>query len=403
MRILRRHPLLETRAAIEALEPRRLLSGSLSGQTLSVEYDYPTIGSALSGRGTNPQTLTVDGSGVSALLSNPTVTVNATSTTLTENGFRDYSSYPDEAGFSANTFNGLVFTQTGGEAPFTSVSVDPSTTISGIVATFDATHIYLNQSGLLYSASSQVVLDYTVGTSTLTPLFKGKLPAEVISSQKARFTNTLRVTDTSGAAVKGKASASILLSPDTSAADSVLTIGSGSAKINLKAGKSASVPLKFITTIPSSVPADDYHVLVELTDTNGAVNTFDTGRILPVVSPTVDLMGSFVKTPTSVKAGKPFTFTIEVGNSAASTISAVGKLPIDIEISADGNPADATVQTNKDPAVNLKPGHSMKFTYTATLATPGHIVIDLDPGNTVFPDDINPSNNVFVSILVQTN
>jgi hypothetical protein len=57
-------------------------------------------------------------------------------------------------------FNGWVFTdQLGLIAPFTSVSLNPSSTLAGVLVTFDADNIRVNASGLPYSTGQFVLLD----------------------------------------------------------------------------------------------------------------------------------------------------------------------------------------------------------------------------------------------------
>jgi len=115
------------------------------------------------------------------------------------------------------------------------------------------------------------------------------------------------------------------------------------------------------------------------------------------VAPAVDLTGSFLSAPMSVSSGNRFTATFLITNSAAANVAAVGVLPFDIDTSPDGKIADAVVLKSGSSRIRLAPGQSIRITITATISASSFLVVNLDPGNSVFTDDVNPGNNSFAT------
>lgn len=199
----------------------------------------------------------------------------------------------------------------------------------------------------------------------------------------------------------GKTSANILLSPDQTVADSVLTLASSSDRLKLKAGKAASFNLKFPKSIPASLGAGIYHILIQFTDTTGAISTIDSGRSLDVVAPVVDLIGSFVKVPASVKAGEKFVATFQVTNMSDANVAAAGVLPIEIKTSSDSQLADAILLETLKRPINLEPGKSLKITLTLSVgAATDLLVVNVDSAHTAFSDDPEVANEVFSQQII---
>jgi len=257
--------------------------------------------------------------------------------------------------------------------------------------------------GIAFLSSSQNGFGVTISgagggtnsSSNLTPTLKGSLGSSVVAGAALKGKETLTLTAHSAAS--GSARATILLSPDKSAADSVLTLASAAGKLNLKAGKAKTFALKLPKSIPATVAAGKYHVLIESTDTAGVVTTVDSGQTVNVVAPVVDLTGSVVKAPLTVKAGKKFTLTLLIANSSAANVAAVGLLPFDVETSPDPLLADAAPLLSETHRISIKPGKSIRLTITATLASSAYLVVNLDPKHAAFPNDLNLSNNVFAT------
>jgi hypothetical protein len=111
----------------------------------------------------------------------------------------------------------------------------------------------------------------------------------------------------------------------------------------------------------------------------------------------VDLTGAILKAPTTAKAGKKVPITFNITNSSSANVAAVGNIKINFDSSVDGLLSDATVLTSTMKKINLKPGKSMKVTFSVALSSTGFVVVDVDPGNAVFKDDANPANNIFAT------
>lgn len=247
------------------------------------------------------------------------------------------------------------------------------------------------------TASSTFAVTIHQAQPTIADTLAGPSSTAYVASTPLKLKEKLTITAASAAA-SGTQSARILLSPDQSAADSVLTLASESGKVKLKSGKTQSVNVKFPKTIPTSVPAGLYHVLISSTDTAGNQVATDSGQTITIVAPVIDLNGALVG-PTSAKVGKKTTFNFTVTNSSSANIAAVGSLPFAVETSPDGLLSDATALTSSKKSINLKPGKSTKVTFAATLSTTTFLEVNLDPGNVVFPDDLNPANNTFSSLI----
>jgi uncharacterized membrane protein len=174
------------------------------------------------------------------------------------------------------------------------------------------------------------------------------------------------------------------------------TLASAAPKVKLKAGKPFKVKLS-AKQISSSVPAGTYHVLVSVTDPNGATTTVDTGKTMVVEPAQIDLSGAFVKVPSSVKAGR--TGTVQVLVTNRGNVEANGRLTIDLSTSKDQNPIDATgIIATPGSTLHLKPGKSVKLTlkFPAGAASASyHLIAQLDPNDAFH--DVNRLNNVFAT------
>ena len=232
------------------------------------------------------------------------------------------------------------------------------------------------------------------GSGTVTPALKTALPASVVGTTPLAIHNSVNLT--AGSTVRGKVSAALVLSPDTSASDAVFTLASGHTSLSLASGKSHAIPLTFARSIPSSVGPGTYNVLLTATDPTGATQT-TTAQQLTVVAPVVDLTGSFATAPATAKAGRKMPFAFTITNSSAANVAAVGSVQIEFESSPDGLLADASPLESITKRVNLKPGKSQRLSVSLALSATSFVVVDVDPGNTAFPNDVNIANNVFTT------
>jgi hypothetical protein len=206
-----------------------------------------------------------------------------------------------------------------------------------------------------------------------------------------------------GAAVEGTAMATVLLSPDSNAADSVFTLATITANLNLKPGQHKTLALHLPKTIPASVvpfpdPPQTFHLLIEVIDTEGTETTEVSGLTLMVAAPQVDLSGAFVKLPKLVASGKISTLTFQVTNLSDANVPAHGPLRIDENQSPDGMSDFVQVDSVTGP-INLKPGQTRNFTTRFIMTLPEtYLQISLDPLG-AFDNDVNPENKIFGTLL----
>lgn len=459
----------EARRAIEALEPRRLLSNTVSATDLNpplttgVTWNYQLTGGI-----TGMQTQTVVGPGTfngtsatevdimnhftspttvtttvknylaftpQGLIEYGTLTVAPSVTTATAVsppliefpstltvGMPVTNTYTYGSSSSTSTMtttstetitltlvSGTPQTITVPAGTFSAYEVDNSTTGTGngMVQSWFAPNVGIIKQ-IINSSAQPVTQELTsfsgatggtggtggTGSGALTPALKTPLPSSLVATMRFTSRNSLTLSATS--AVKGTASAQVLLSKDANPSDSVFTLASGHTALKLASGKSRTLPLRFARSIPASVAPGTYNVLLVTTDPSGATQTA-VSQQLTVAAPTVDLTGTVVKAPATAKAGRkaPLTFTVE--NTSAANVAASGAVQVQFEMSADGLLADASVVDSVSKRVNLKPGKSMRFTVSLPLSATSFVVVDVDPGNAAFPNDANPANNVFAT------
>lgn len=233
------------------------------------------------------------------------------------------------------------------------------------------------------------------GTGTVSSALKTPLPSSVVGTTTLKLKDSATLTS-SGGATSGAVSESLVLSPTTSASDSVFTLASAHASVKLASAKSKALNLKFVKTIPSTVAPNTYNVLLVTTDPAGNTQTVASGQ-LTVAAPVVDLSGAFVKAPTTATAGKKVPVSFTITNSSSANVPAIGTIQIDVDSSATGGVSGATVLDTITKKVNIKPGKSMRVTASVVLSTTSFVVVNIDPGHAVFPNDTNLDNNIFAT------
>ncbi len=322
------------------------------------------------------------------------------------------SSSPTTAAGAAVTLIATVIAASSGPAPTGTVTFFSGATELGSVAVSgnpavlttsslalgdnSITAIYSGDAG--YIGSTSAPFSENVIVPALTQSLAGPASSTIIATTPLKLSEKLTIT-ANGAPASGTQSATILLSPDQIAADSVFTLASESRKVNLKAGQSLTIKLKVAKNISAAVSPGTYHVLMTSTDTARNELTIDSGQTITVVAPTVELSGSVVG-PATAKAGKKTTVSFDVTNSASSNIEAAGSLPFTVYTSPDGLLSDATELLTAKRSIHLKPGKSVKFTVAAALNSTTFLVVALDPENAAFPNDGNFSDNTFSKQIV---
>ncbi|HET6247242.1 MAG TPA: VCBS repeat-containing protein [Tepidisphaeraceae bacterium] len=226
----------------------------------------------------------------------------------------------------------------------------------------------------------------------------GVLPASAISGQKTAIVQTVKLTNVSGAPISSGVALSVALSSDDSYSADDTVIDSITTKGKIGTGKTKSQRLK-ITSIPDTVTAGSYFVVVQATDSSGGIATAGSSATINVAAPEVDVAGAFKKAPATAKAAKHLPASIVVTNEGNVPIT--GMLPIDVDTSATNMLDDTAVNISSKSRklLNLKPGKSVTISLTGLIApsTAGayFLIVQLDAGNTL--GDANTANNVFAT------
>ena len=118
--------------------------------------------------------------------------------------------------------------------------------------------------------------------SALTPTVRGALPSSVVAGQRARIQQTVSLAAASGS-ISQRAQVDLILSTTPTGSGSDVTIASAATNVRLRPGRQARVNLT-ARRIDAAVPAGAYHVLVSVTDPDGARTIVDTGKTLVVRS-----------------------------------------------------------------------------------------------------------------------
>lgn len=316
-----------------------------------------------------------------------------------------YSNNADPKGGVAEgeTFLGAtdVTTDSTGKATFSATF----TTAVGAGDTFTATATNLTAdpssptgSANLYN-TSEFSDAATVAAPAAYPLLTGNLPATIITGQSLKLKEKVGFTATT-APVTGTETANVVFSTDDTADANDFSLGSTTANLKLKAGQTKAFALKTPSSIPSSVAAGTYKVLIKVTDASGAVTTVDTGNTVTIVAPKLDLTGRFIS---AVAANGKVTTTFLITNSADSNITADGTVPYTFQSNSTASSTGATtLLTGSAKVKKLAPGQSITVTVTTNLSASSFLVVTLDPDHSAFPADTNTANNTFATATLIT-
>jgi hypothetical protein len=245
------------------------------------------------------------------------------------------------------------------------------------------------ESRCLFSAAGPLAIT-PADTSDLTGVLGGKIPYSAIAGQNPKITQKLIVTNNSTDFVQGNITATLYLSSNGVVDANSVNVGSENASGYLRPYDQIAFPFK-ITSTPATMSAGNYNVIAQITDPDGNVVYVTSSLTIAISPPSIDLTGSFSKTPKPGKTGKTnVSFTLlNNGNTTAN-----GPLTFNIEQSPDGSLSDATYITDELVNINVKGHKTKKISKTIPLpAGTYHLVIQLDPSNTF--NDTNISNNVF--------
>ncbi len=295
---------------------------------------------------------------------------------------------------------------------FKAYEVEETTGTHGTTTTTDlwyAPHVGEVQSitGIGNDQVVEQLTSYTKRPSGLTASLSGTLTDSTVETTPLQGKEKIAFTAT-GDAVAGIATARVLLSPDTDAADSEFTLSLVVAHLNLKAGQQKVLALHLPKTIPDTVvvfpdPPKTFLVLIELTDTDGVTTTEVSDSTLTVIAPQVNFSGEVVKTPALVVSGKKFSFDADINNLSDANVPAKGVIQITFYKSPDEGSSQYTLVKDVSAHINIKPGGVWKVTADNVMVT------SADPFLTVFLDpsmsfnDVDTANNSFGVLLNVTN
>jgi hypothetical protein len=198
---------------------------------------------------------------------------------------------------------------------------------------------------------------------TLSPIagtFRVDPPANAIAGESGKFRLDFR--NTSLSRFSGPVDVTIYASLDgtVSADDVAITTTAQSLDIRASGSKKA----KIAYTIPATLAAGDYSLIISVTPTgsNNAPTKNVAGTLMAVAAPVVDLSATFADGESiKVKPGHNDSAVVTIRN--LGNITASGTL--DLKLFASGDPildvTDTLLTTISSKAINLKPGRTLKL------------------------------------------
>jgi hypothetical protein len=216
-------------------------------------------------------------------------------------------------------------------------------------------------------------------SADLTGVFFGKVPTAI----PLQVTNhlTVRVTNQGDASAVGAASVLLYASTDASLDSGDTLLGTGTAKLNLKATKSSNVTVKFAS--PSALITGGYYLLADIVDGSGiteqntANNVVATASTVTITQPFVDLTDSITLTSkipsytVGAKKQTPLKFTVVVTNHG--NVPAKGPLAVNLFGSENKtlDPLDTSLYALPARAINIRAGKTRVYSVVLkpTVAT----------------------------------
>jgi dUTPase len=282
-------------------------------------------------------------------------------------------------GFTVSALNGAGAVDTGYSGSITVSLLDYQSTGAVLSGTLTATAVngVANFSGLsvnLTGAYGLTILGTSAGattsaltvqsasspSSTILPTFGHvKLPVSAIAGQKVAVSLPLSLKAT-GSTLKGKYVVYIYADASTTLSGQQVLVGTFSISATIKSGKIRAWSLR-LTSLPSSLPADTYHILAEVVDPTGAASLVATSQTLQVLAPAITLMASVgVVSPKDLVLGKAGSVAITVENTG--NVTASGPLAIVLSASTDGTLAGiVSTLVSETIKVNLVPRRRLAF------------------------------------------
>jgi len=213
---------------------------------------------------------------------------------------------------------------------------------------------------------------------------------------------TIELANNGSSTARGPVTVNLFASPDSSFGPNATLLSSIVEPVHITAGKSLSLPLKFLS--PATLPDGSYFLAATVSGAGVASSTIVSGGPVTIIQPFVDLTSQIIKLPGSaVETGWRLSrMIVQVTNQG--NVTASGKVAIEVFISVDGQLDETATPVNVSlpRSVHIKPGGS------TTLAVYFSALSDVDPGQYYLLARVNPgrgivdrnvANNLAVSVV----
>jgi cyclophilin family peptidyl-prolyl cis-trans isomerase len=261
---------------------------------------------------------------------------------------------------AGGTPTGTITFQNGGVAIGTATLADGAATMVVTLPTpGDAsfTAVYSGDSSNLTSTSNTL----TVNAATVPPVIsKSTLPTTAVAGQPVKGTTVVSLTNDTVAAEKGKVTVNLYASTDGSIDSSAVLVATVTKSVNIKIGKSISVPLT-VRSFPSTLASGSYTLLSQTINTAGQISNAATGPALQLAAPVVTLSESFTKLvlPASVVAGSKTSAAAVLKITNSGNVASSGATIISLYASTDGTVANGTLIKTVTRKLTIQPGKSV--------------------------------------------
>jgi len=219
-------------------------------------------------------------------------------------------------------------------------------------------------------------------TPTLAPTITAStLPQALISGAAAHGTVKVRVTNSSGADIKGKSTVTVFATTTGTIDGSAVLLGQSAKSMAIKAGRSVttSIPIRLGT---GRLAAGTYTLVARVTDPSGNTNDSPAAQTLTVAAPFISLSEVSTKStlPASATSGGRLRAAVTLAITNQGNVSTSGSTTIDLFATTDGTIDNGAVQLASVVArVRIKPGKSARVTVRVsslpTLAAGTYLVI----------------------------
>jgi hypothetical protein len=134
------------------------------------------------------------------------------------------------------------------------------------------------------TASSPPTMTTTPSVSAITPALSGKLPTTAITGNSISLHQTVTLTNTAAATVKGATSGVLYLSSGDTLDPNAIPLVNSRKSIKLKARKHATFTIA-LNHLPADVPNGVYHLVMQITDPDGVTSSAASVGTITVARP----------------------------------------------------------------------------------------------------------------------